>query len=115
MASNIGDLFEVGKPILVTAVSNTGAEMIVKEAMWAKGVEMRVLDAELLDAAGIDAAWQSFHPGDHIMVTCVKRSDKETQEAVLKMMHDADKVVVVAENGPGDIIKPEHFAHWAKF
>jgi hypothetical protein len=31
------------------------------------------------------------------------------------MMHDADKVVVVAENGPGDIIKPEHFAHWAKF
>lgn len=113
--AGLHELMVPGAPILVTSGSSNGAEMMVKEAFWRKGLEPRILDAEFLDPASVQSNWGSFNPGDCIIITEAKRADDITQQEIRAVMNDPDKIVVVADSEVPKSLPPEAFAHWAKF
>ena len=109
------DLISQGKPILLTAASGNGARMMALEAFWKIGKEPRVMDMEFMDPSDVTKEWASFRNGDAILVLESKNSSQETQESLGSLMNDPDKIVVVADSEPPSHLKPEMFAHWAKF
>lgn len=113
--TDLGDLFVVGKPVLLHAGSANGARMMAMEEAWRKDLEPRELDMELLDVALLDSSWASFNPGDFVIVTEARRADQATQERLATLMHDPDKTVVVADCEVPKFLRPEKFSHYAKF
>ena len=102
-----------GKSLLVTAASTNAATMMVREAFWKAGIELQVVDLEFLDPHEVEPAFAALQHG--VMVIEAKRSGKETQEKLVEIMNNPDRVLVVAEYSIPRFMPPEKFSHWAKF
>lgn len=112
---SLSELFVNGKPILLTAGSENGAEIMAKEEAWKKGKEPRILDVEMLDEPILRSFWTSFNPDDIVIVTGTRRSEEVVQTVLGELMHDASLTVVVTGISAPEHLQPEKFAHWAKF
>ena len=113
--ATLADLFVPGKPILLTAGSANGAELMAKEETWKKGKEARIVDVEMLDEAFLRTIWSGLAPDDIVIITGARRADEVVQTTLGEIMHVDDKTVVVADSAAPEFLPPEKFAHWAKF
>lgn len=95
----IDELIEVGKPLLIESGSIHGSVMSAKEAIWKKGGEAILIEADMEDPASYIGRLAGSNPDVVVIVSDYQAAPEDTKATIRANLNYPRKLVIADRKG----------------